>query len=165
MYWKIPPKIKIYEALGCIADDRLEIENNNLAKVYSSSRNKFYTIEFDKSTHSIMCNDNGSYYIGYLGYPALSYLMKIGELEYNEEYGKALKGIHWKDLNQKYDKNNGVGIPNYDFDKVIEEINIILENNEINLEEFNGYVNRIIISLEEKKYKLLGEKIEPPKGY
>lgn len=33
MKWKIPPKIKIYEALGCIADKRIEI-NGNDGKVF-----------------------------------------------------------------------------------------------------------------------------------
>lgn len=93
MRWKNPPIIKIYEALGCIADDRLEI-NGTKGKVYSSSRKKFYSIRYDSETNSIMCNDNGSYYIGYLGYPAIAYLMKIGELDFSKEYSNSLKGIH-----------------------------------------------------------------------
>ena len=106
MQWKIPPLIKIYEALGCIGDKRLEIKEN-LGKVYSSSRGKFYSINYDKNSNSIMCNDNGSYYIGYLGYPAIAYLMKIGELGFSEKYAESLKGIHWKDLNTKHNKNKG----------------------------------------------------------
>jgi hypothetical protein len=37
MKWQHPPIIKIYEALGAIADGRVEI-NGMTAKVYSSTR-------------------------------------------------------------------------------------------------------------------------------
>ena len=73
MRWKNPPKIKVYEALGCIADNRIEV-NENEAKVYSSSREKYYTVKYDRN--SIMSNDNGSYWVGYLGYPSIALLMK-----------------------------------------------------------------------------------------
>ncbi|MFZ1075166.1 MAG: hypothetical protein WAN50_02225 [Minisyncoccia bacterium] len=36
MKWKKPPVIKIYEALGAVADGRIEVDGN-AAKVYSSS--------------------------------------------------------------------------------------------------------------------------------
>jgi len=69
--WKQPPIIKVYEALGSIADGRITVEGNT-AKIYSSSGNKFYEVTYDPDTSSIMCNDNGSYWAGYLGYPAIS---------------------------------------------------------------------------------------------
>jgi hypothetical protein len=37
MKWRHPPLIKIYEALGAIADGRVEV-NGMTAKVYSSTR-------------------------------------------------------------------------------------------------------------------------------
>jgi len=103
MKWKIPPIIKVYEALGCIADKRIEIEGNK-AKVFSSSKQKFYSIEFD-GKNSIMCNDNGSYWQGYLGYPSIAFLMLKGKVDYNSKFVEALKDISWKDLNVKF-KNN-----------------------------------------------------------
>ncbi|MFA6602048.1 MAG: hypothetical protein WCT02_04295 [Candidatus Paceibacterota bacterium] len=66
MKWKLPPPVKIYEALGSVADGRLEMLGNS-ARVYSSSRNKFYEVIFDPETKSIMANDNGSFWQGYLG--------------------------------------------------------------------------------------------------
>ncbi len=66
MYWKIPPKIKIYEALGCLADGRLKKVDGKV-QVYSSSGQKFYTVTFDEKKKAIMTNDNGSYWIGYWG--------------------------------------------------------------------------------------------------
>ena len=164
MKWKTPPIIKIYEALGCIADNRLEIENKN-AKVYSSSRKKFYTIKHEPKLNSIMVNDNGSYYIGYLGYPAIAYLMKIGELNFSKEYSTALKRIHWKDLNVKYDKNKGVGIPEYDFDSVIKEIDLLIEKKGINITKFKDFLKQTLKQIKSKDLNLLGKKELPPKGY
>ncbi len=52
-----------------------------------------------------MANDNGSFWKGYLGYPAIAYLMKIGVLSYDPKIGDQLKGIAWKDINQKLQNN------------------------------------------------------------
>lgn len=164
MKWKTPPKIKIYEALGCIADNRLEI-NGLEGKVYSSSKCKVYSITYDPKSKSIMCNDNGSYYIGYLGYPAIAYLMKIGELEFSKEYSNALKAIHWKNLNVKYDKNKGVGVPNYDFNLVINEVNLLLEKKGINLVKFKNYLKNVLKQIKSKNFNLLNDKKLPPEGY
>ncbi|MFH1472824.1 MAG: hypothetical protein ABIF06_00195 [bacterium] len=101
MKWKHPPIIKIYEALGAVADNRVEI-SGNIAKVYSSTGNKFYDVSYDSQANAIMSNDNGSYWKGYLGYPAIAYLFKIKTLEYKSEFGDLLKGIHWKDINKKF---------------------------------------------------------------
>jgi hypothetical protein len=164
MKWEIPPIIKIYEALGAIADNRLEIDGLE-GKLYSSSRKKIYTIKYDSSSNSLMCNDNGAYYIGYLGYPAIAYFMKIGELEYSSNYANALKGIYWKDLNVKHDRNKGKGVPDYDFNAVIEEVDILMQNRGIEIKEFKNYLNRVLEQIKTKSLNLLGEKIEPPQGY
>ncbi len=115
MKWEHPPIIKVYEALGSVADNRIEVTGNE-AKVYSSSGNKFYTVNYDPGTQSIMTNDNGSFWKGYLGYPAIAFLMKIGVLPYDEGIGNLLKDIKWKDINQRF-KN--------DFEKTLD---LILES-------------------------------------
>ena len=74
-YRDTPPTMKIYEALGAVADKRLEITGNT-AKVYSSSKGKFYTVTYDSATNAIMSNDNACYFVGYLGYPAIAYLLQ-----------------------------------------------------------------------------------------
>jgi hypothetical protein len=74
MKWKTPPDTKIYEALGTVADGRVKVEGNT-AKVFSSSGNKHYDVEYDPKASAIMANDNGSYWNGYLGYPAIAFLM------------------------------------------------------------------------------------------
>jgi hypothetical protein len=153
MKWKHPPLIKIYEALGAVADGRVEVSGNS-AKVYSSSRNKFYSIEYDPSSKSIMVNDNGSFYKGYLGYPAIAFLMKVGALTYNSAIAEKLKGIAWKDINQKF-KN--------DFDKTLEYILGGMTHEDRTAVEEEA--NRINVQLQSQRYDLLGTKIKPPEGY
>ena len=164
MKWKTPPLIKVYEALGCIADKRLEI-NGLEGKVYSSSRKKFYTIRYEPKSNSIMVNDNGSYYVGYLGYPAIAYLMKAGELDFSDEYANALKGIYWKDLNVKHNRNKDKGIPNYDFDAVVKEVDLLIQEKGVDLYKFKGFSENILKQIKLKSLNLLGEKEFPPKGY
>ena len=101
MHWLHPPKIKIYEALGSVADGRVEITGNS-AKVWSSSGNKFYIVNYDPETKSVMVNDNASFYNNYLGYPAIAFLMLIHEIEYTPLVTEMLKGIMWKDINQQF---------------------------------------------------------------
>ena len=112
MRWIDPPLKQIYGALTCISDDRIEVEGNS-AKVYSSSRGKYYTVKYDGEKNAIMSNDNTAYWKGYLSYPSIAFLMKTGVLDYNPKYSEALKGVIWKDVNVKF-KN--------DFDKAIEYV-------------------------------------------
>ncbi len=153
MKWKHPPIIKIYEALGSVADDRLEVSGNT-AKVYSSSGNKFYEISWDPEKCAIMTNDNGSYWKGYLGYPAIAFLFKIGVLEYRSDLASLLKGIKWKDVNQQF-KN--------DFDKTLTHIESSLKAED--KEALSGYVQEIDTKIKVLNLSLLGKKTLPPDGY
>ena len=155
MQWKISPEIKIYEALGCLADERLRKVDGEV-RVYSSSGQKFYTVTFDEKKKAIMTNDNGSYWVGYLGYPAIAYLMSIDELPFNQKYAESLKGIAWKDINTK-NKN--------DFEKTLLEVRWIIKNKGINLKEFDQFVEQVLREIKTKKFKLLGKKKQPPRGY
>ncbi len=153
MEWTHPPIIKIYEALGAVADGRVEVTGNS-AKIYSSSGNKFYTVAYDAAAQAIMVNDNGSFYKGYLGYPAIAFLMLIGELDYSASVADMLKGIAWKDINQKF-KN--------DFDKTLAHILETKTSEERNAIEQE--VAGIDQQLRVKSYNLLGGKTRPPGGY
>ena len=153
MKWKYPPIIKIYEALGSVADGRVEVEGES-TKVYSSSGNKFYIVHHDLKSNAIMTNDNGSYWKGYLGYPAIAYLLKVNILPYREELGELLKGVAWKDINQKF-KN--------DFDKTLEYV--FSKINSSKTEELRSYVKNLLKEIEKLNLHLLGSKIKPPEGY
>ena len=164
MKWKIPPEIKIYEALGCIADDRIEI-NGNKVKTWSSSRNKYYEVEYEEQTRKIIANDNGSYYQKYLGYPMIAYLMKIDELSFDEKCAEMLKGIMWKDLNMKYNRNKGERVPDYDFDGVIEEIYTNLEEKRKDVEKLKKFVEKVLDEIKEEEFEILESNLKPPKEY
>ena len=153
MYWIHPPLEKIYEALGALADGRVEVDGNS-ARVYSSSRNKFYIVHYDPDTQSIMTNDNASFYKDYMGYPALAYLMVIGELSYESKVAELLKGIPWKDLNEKY---------KHDFEETIEHV--FRERTIVERRAIEDEVRSIEEQLRQKHYALLGEKVQPPRGY
>ena len=153
MKWKKPSITKIYEAIGAIADERVEVSDNG-AKVYSSTRNKFYTVTYDRATHQIMSNDNTSYWKNELGYPAIAYLMYIGELSYDKNLGHILKGVPWKDINQQF-KN--------DFEKALEFV-LSSKSNEERI-QLKNIVNKIDSEISKMKFKLLGSKILPPSGY
>lgn len=150
--WKLPPVIKIYEALGAIADERVILEDDK-AEVYSSEGNKKYDVLYDAQKRAIMSNDNGSYWVGYLGYPSISYLMQRGVIKFNGDYAEALKGIEWKKINTK-NKN--------DFDKTQKEIDILLESRGINLDEFYYYLAEVNGQIALLDLDQLGNKIKPP---
>ncbi len=153
MFWHNPPTAKIYEALGALADGRVSVTGNS-ARVYSSSRNKFYIVTYDPDSHAIMVNDNASYFRGYLGYPGIAFLMHIGEISYEKQVANLLKGIPWKDLNRTF-KNNFDTTTEYILGgKTPEEQGIIREE-----------VRQIEEQFRSKHYRLLGEKMKPPEGY
>lgn len=153
MKWKHPPIIKIYEALGSVADDRIHLSNFS-AKVYSSSGNKYYDVLYDPETKAIMANDNGSYWKGYLGYPSIAVLMKLGVLSYDTHIAKILSGIAWKDINQKF-KN--------DFDKTLEYI--LSEKSEEERKILHDFVTIVDREIQDLNLSFLGSKKLPPSGY
>jgi len=155
MKWKLPPKIKIYEALGAIGDDRIHVTGNT-ARVYSSSGNKFYTVTYDPEKQAIMANDNGSYWQGDLGYPAIAYLIKTGRITHDPQYAEALKSIQWKDINTKF-KN--------DFEKTAAYINEVLAKKGIDRTEFQREIMAISQQIEILDLSFLGKKKRPPSGY
>jgi hypothetical protein len=153
--WKLPPIIKVYEALGALADKRIEVTGNT-GKIYSSSGNKFYTVTYDPKTKSIMCNDNGSYWAEYLGYPAIAYLLKTEVIPYNPGLVNLLKDIMWKDLNQSF-KNDFVKTEKYCKNLVVQRGG--------NLPALQSEIEHIHKYLEDHPLSLLGPKVKPPSGY
>lgn len=153
MKWLHPPIIKIYEALGSIADDRVKISSNS-AKVYSSTGNKYYDVIYDPETRAIMANDNGSFWKGYLGYPSIAFLMKIGILSYDQKMSNLLKDVAWKDINQKF-KN--------DFDKTLEFI--LSSKTQEEKDQLNKFTEKVNSEIRKINLSLLGKKTKPPNGY
>jgi hypothetical protein len=100
--WKMPPLVKVYEAIGAIGDRRVTLENDHRANVLSSDGSKTYLVEIDDNGRVISSNDNASYWQGYLGYPAIAVVLLRGLYHLREEVISALSGIPWKELNTRF---------------------------------------------------------------
>ena len=116
--WKMPPIIKVYEALGAIGDGRVRIVDSRRALVTSSDGVKTYEVEVSEDGREISSNDNASYWQGYLGYPAIAVLLARGFYRPPANVTDALAGISWKTLNRKF-KN--------DYTKTLAEVDKELE--------------------------------------
>jgi hypothetical protein len=99
--WNQPPVLKIYEALGALADGRVRETGAGQAAVTSSVGNMQYTVTWAPATRTLSSNDNASFWQGYLGYPGLAYLMLKGELPCDAALAARLAGIEWKKINTK----------------------------------------------------------------
>lgn len=155
MKWKQPPIIKIYEALGCLADGRLRFEEGEV-RVYSSTGNKYYTVKYDSDGNAIMSNDNGAYWRGFLGYPAIAYLMHTGIIDFNETYSRALAGIEWKEINQKF---------NNDFEKTVAYCHAMIAEQGHHMQDFLDEIGRIEKQIADLQLDALGSPVLPPEGY
>lgn len=157
MRWKTPPTIKIYEALGALGDGRVEMnEDKTSAKVSSSSRNKYYDVSYDPEKHAITSNDNGSYWEKYLGYPSICLLMARGDIHYEAQWEKALKGFAWKDLNTTH-KN--------DYEKVIDVIREEVAIRGYSLQDFDAMLKSVHEQIKDLQLSMLGKTGKSPSGY
>jgi hypothetical protein len=156
MKWKTAPIIKVYEALGSIADGRIELDGNS-AKVYSSSRNKYYDVVYEPNQNAIAVNDNGSFWVGYLGYPGITFLLVKGIIGYEPGLADYLKGFAWKDINQSF-KN--------DFNKTQSYIDQqITEKYHINIEDFHESLRAILKGVDDLELNKLPSAKRPPSAY
>ncbi|NOY15116.1 MAG: hypothetical protein GXP43_02760 [bacterium] len=151
--WLMPPKIKVYEALGCLADGRVEVVDDKTAKVWSSNKNKFYTVLYD-GDRAIVANDNGSYWQRYLGYPAIAFLIKIGKIKHDEEVSRWLKAVNWQDINQKFRR---------DYEKTIEFVLKEVEKRGGSAEKLKKQVDDISRQIKQLKPVYYKTRLRPPK--
>lgn len=149
--WKIPPVIKVYEALGAIVDGRVKIVDENRATVASSDGTKVYDVFWDFEKGAIRANDNGSYWIGYLGYPSIAILMMKEKLSFDMGIAHLFLGIPWKIMNKKH-KN--------DFEKTMKDIfkEMTLERRGAT-EAFGQKVLKEIVVM---RFEKLGKRVKPP---
>ena len=105
-----PPRIKVLEAAGAIADGRVRIEAEGQgyvrATVVSSEGDRTYRVVVREGQGEIRVysDDNGTKLRGYVGYPIISVLMLRGLLPRDERVEQALKGVDWRRLNETYKK-------------------------------------------------------------
>jgi hypothetical protein len=154
--WKSPPIIKLYEALGTIGDKRIKLAGNT-AEVHSSSGDKHYEVRYDPAARSIMANDNGSYWQGYLGYPGLAYLLARGVVEYDSRLAQYLSGFAWKEINTRF-KNDWAKSEQYIRGEMVRR------HPKLDLAWFDEQLHGIMAKLEGLKLEKLGPRVRPPSG-
>ena len=103
--WKLPPRAKEFEAFTAVADGRVRLTGPGSATVTSSGGDKTYDVEWSADGRSIAANDNASYWQGYFGYPALAVLLERAELRAGEDVVRALAGVPWHDLNERFKRD------------------------------------------------------------
>lgn len=118
--WKLPPIVKVYEALGAVGDGRVRIVDETHAIVTSSTGKKNYNVETSLDGREISSNDNASYWQEYLGYPGIAVLIARGHYRPPANVIDALAGIAWKELNTRF-RNN--------YEKTIAEVEKQVEEN------------------------------------
>jgi hypothetical protein len=144
--WRIPPRIKVLEAIGSIGDGRIEVLREGVgggegggagveeAKVVSSKGDREYTVRYNPEANAIDSNDNGSVYRGYLGYPSIAFLMLKNKLSYDMRIAEALRGIAWKELNDKYRS----------YAKVEEVVKSVAYEKGVTAEEIDKFVDTVM---------------------
>lgn len=102
MKLKLPPRIKVLEALGAVADGRVKMLGPGRCEVLSSEGDRVYHVEI--SGRRVYSDDNGTVYRGYVGYPIIACLMAEGRLPTDPQLAEKLKTIPWRKLNEQYKK-------------------------------------------------------------
>lgn len=121
---RLPPKIKILEAAGSIADGRVKILEDKGSKVKavveSSMGDRSYNVTLEIVNPKVFIassDDNGTRFRGYIGYPIVSVMMVKGVIPRNQEVEESLKGIPWRVLNERLKS----------YERVLEEITRSIE--------------------------------------
>ena len=101
---RLPPRVKILEALGAVADGRVVELGERLYRVASSEGDRWYLVYVDPEQRLAYSDDNGTRYRGYIGYPIIAVLMLQGRLPFDERIARALRGVPWRRLNERYQR-------------------------------------------------------------
>ncbi len=151
MYLRMPPRIKILEAAGAVADGRVMKLDDKTFKVVSSEGDRTYTVYVDLEKGEACSTDNGTTYRNYVGYPIISSLFVLGKLPYNTEIGKSLAKIDWRYLNET--------LKNYAL--VEERVKEIAKGRGMAPELIDKYVDEVYTRLRKMKLIKVSECLNP----
>lgn len=136
--------MKVLEALGCIGDGRIEFVSEYEARVIGSDGKRTYRVVWDGKL-GIASTDNGSVYKGYLGYPSIAFLMLKGVLPHDPRLAEALKGIPWREVNEKFKSYR-------DTENYVREV---LREKNVNWSYVEGFIAKVLREIERlKPYKI-----------
>ena len=128
----MPPRIKFLEALGALADGRVEEKDTGEALVRSSEGDRVYRVFVDVDRGVAYSDDNGTFYRNYVGYPIVALLIKQGRLPYDGELAEVLKGLKWRELNERY----------RNYRKVEEEVKKIVGEKGVQPSKVDEYISK-----------------------
>ncbi len=151
MYLRLPPKIKVLEAAGAVADRRIGKVSDGWYRVRSSEGDKEYSVYVNILSREACSTDNGTVYRKYVGYPIISALMVEGVLPYDGRVGEALSGIDWKALNEKFKK----------YAIVEEEVKKLAERRGVSRDEVDAFKERVYSSLKSFRLRATNICIKP----
>ena len=106
---KLPPKVKIIEALSAVADERIIVEDLLSSEWKCSSASnpwKIYKILYNEKENTISSNDNWSINQWFLWYPSIAFLIKIWKLDYDKSILNMLDEMDWKKMKVQVNKDN-----------------------------------------------------------
>ena len=153
--WKMPPRAKVYEALSTVADQRVTIIGPTTAQVLSSSRDKTYDVAWSEDMREITSNDNASYWQGYIGYPIIAVLLKLGKLSFSTHIAELLAGVPWKVVNDQFKR---------DYDKAINHVLDQVDAKGGKRTEIRQEAERIYEQLGALGLQYAQQRRQPPKG-
>ena len=105
---KLPPKVKIIEALSAVADERIivwDLLKKEGTCFSASSLWKKYTIKYNEKDNTITSNDSLSINQWFLWYPSIAFLLKIWKLDYDVRILEMMNDINWIDIKEKVRKD------------------------------------------------------------
>ena len=143
---QLPPRVKVLEAAGAIADGRVRVvrRRNGLtvARVSSSLGDREYTVVVKRANGRVFrvySDDNGTRFRNYAGYPIVAVLMLEGVLPRSRRVEQAVKGTTWRVLNEQH-KN---------YRKVEEVVAASAESRGFTREELDSYIKEVLSMLSE----------------
>lgn len=152
--WKMPLKVKIYEAFTVIADKRYEFLSDTQAAIPSTNGQKSYVIEWDNVFPMAMtANDNGTYWKGYIGYTMIAILMAQGKINYDEKIVSLFSGINWNALNKQF---------NNDYDAAAQHVLEGLKD-KIDVQTVQASADNIYRQLQNLSLNKLNKRRKPPR--
>ncbi|RLG85760.1 MAG: hypothetical protein DRO18_05340 [Thermoprotei archaeon] len=136
---RLPPRVKVLEALSAISDGRIKELSDKEYEVTSSDGTRRYNVYVDLEKKEVFSTDNGTFYRNYVGYPIIAILMTKGALPFNPKLASALKGINWRRINELF-KN---------YAKVESYIKSLLKRRGIEPEEIDYFISIVMNKLRE----------------
>jgi hypothetical protein len=99
---KLPVRAKVIEALTAVLDGRVRLLEERRALVGSSDGTKQYTVTWSEDGVAWKSSDPATVFQSTIGYPIIAVMIRTGRLTADLELAAPLRGIPWKELNDRF---------------------------------------------------------------